>query len=261
MNRGVPALTPVILKMRDQMELSEARMVQQKVAAALAAFIHTNDDPAAKSNGEVDAKGDRIESIEPGQIGYLNIGEDITFSSPPNATGGNEFNISMVKEIAVGVNLPYHMLADDLSEANYSSYRAGMVVFKRLVEQDQEQTVIPMLCQPIWDAFCRYGEAAGLWPAGPYNAVWTAPRFELIDPLKEIEAMKNGMRIGVMSLGDCIASLGWDPDEKIQEIASWTKRLASLGIVLDSDPSVTSGNGISQGSSTAKVPASGTQVQ
>ena len=46
--------------------------------------------------------------------------------------------------IAAGFRVPYAMMTGDLSQANFSSTRAGLNEFRRMVEQIQWQTVIPM---------------------------------------------------------------------------------------------------------------------
>lgn len=65
---------------------------------------------------------------------------------------------------------------------------------------------MPGLCQPVWARFVTAAQAAGHLPASTAIAAeWTAPRFEAVDPLKDIEADILAVRAGVMTLKEAIA--------------------------------------------------------
>ena len=72
---------------------------------------------------------------------------------------------------------------------------------------------------------------------------WTAPKFEMIDPLKDAQADTLMIRNGTLLLEDAIASHGYDPKKQLQKIADSNQRLDDLKIILDSDPRQTAKSG------------------
>ncbi|NKF15295.1 phage portal protein, partial [Rhizobium phaseoli] len=75
--------------------------------------------------------------------------------------------------IAAGFRVPYELLTGDLSQVNYSSIRAGLVEFRRMIGAVQWQLFIPMFCQPVWDWFCEAAWAAGQLPSPQIPVEWS----------------------------------------------------------------------------------------
>jgi capsid protein len=73
-------------------------------------------------------------------------------------------------------------------------------------------------------------------PEGTIKAEWTAPRFEAVDPLKDVQADILAVRAGLMTLKEAIARQGYDPAQVLAEIGETNTQLDRLGIVLDTDP-------------------------
>ena len=63
---------------------------------------------------------------------------------------------------AVGAGLTYDQVSGDLTQANYSSLRAGKIEFRRLCEQVQYGMLIPMLVRPVAEQFHAHGALRGL---------------------------------------------------------------------------------------------------
>jgi len=104
------------------------------------------------------------------------------------------------------------------------------------MEALQWQVLIPTLCTPVWRAFVTTAQAVGRLPAGDFGVEWTAPRFEAVDPLKDVKADVMAVRAGAMTLKEMIARNGYDPAEVLREIAETNALLDRFGLVLDSDP-------------------------
>ena len=79
-------------------------------------------------------------------------------------------------------------------------------------------------------------QAIGTLPDGDIEAEWTAPRFEAVDPLKDVQADILAVRAGLMTLKEAIARQGYDPAQVLAEIGETNSQLDRLGIVLDTDP-------------------------
>ena len=234
--RGVPWFAPVILKMRDLDEYDDAELVRKKIEACFAAFVTGSDDEETLGRATSDANGRRIESFEPGMIEYLSPGKDVKFATPSHAGGYGEYMRVQLHAIAAGVGLTYELLTGDLSQVNYSSIRAGLIEFRRRMEALQWQLLVPGLCRPVWQRFVATSQAIGALPDEIIDAEWTAPRFEAVDPLKDIQADILAVRAGLMTLKEAVARQGYDPAHVLAEIAATNGELDALGIILDTDP-------------------------
>ena len=234
--RGVPWFAPVILKLRDLDEYDDAELVRKKIEACFAAFVTGADDEetlgaaASRRRGpqgrELRARHDRIPRPRQGR----------EVRHPVHAGGYAEYMRVQLHAIAAGVGLTYELLTGDLSQVNYSSIRAGLLEFRRRMEALQWQLLVPGLCRPVWQRFVATAQAIGALPAGTIEAEWTAPRFEAVDPLKDIQADILAVRGGLMTLKEAIARQGYDPAHVLAEIGTTNAELDALGIVLDTDP-------------------------
>ena len=139
-------------------------------------------------------------------IEYLEPGRDVKFASPSASGGYAEYMRLQLHAIAAGVGLTYELLTGDLSQVNYSSIRAGLIEFRRRMEALQWQLLVPGLCQPVWRRFVLAAQAAGKLPDGDIGCDWTAPRFEAVDPMKDIQADILAVRAGVMTLKEAISA-------------------------------------------------------
>jgi capsid protein len=147
--------------------------------------------------------------------------------------------------------VPYELLTGDLSQVNYSSIRAGLVEFRRMIDAVQWQLFIPMCCAPLWRWFTEAAWAAGLIPTPEVAVEWSPPKFEAVDPQKEATAQLLAIRSGTMTLAEVIARQGRNPDAVLAEIAATNAKLDALGLVLDSDPRKVTKTGILQGANAA----------
>lgn len=241
--RGIPWLTPVILKGRDLADLEESILLKAKVEACFAAYRKLNSPVANLAQAkrvETQSDGTRrqIESISPGTITDLYPGEEIGAIQP---TGGMAFDSIMINTwmaLAAGAGLTYDQMTGDLRQANYSSLRAGKIEFRRLLEQFQWLTIAPMFLDAVWTRFIQTAVDAGALPyrVHGYPVDWIMPANEPIDPLKDLQADILAVRSGRMTWATFVASWGYEPGAQLDEIAKWQSDLDARNIVLDSDP-------------------------
>ena len=253
--RGVPWFAPVILKLRDLDDYDDAELVRKKIEACFAAFFTGSDDEETLGRASADTDGRRLESFEPGMIEYLAPGKDVKFATPSHAGGYGEYMRVQLHAIAAGVGLTYELLTGDLSQVNYSSIRAGLLEFRRRMEALQWQLLVPGLCRPVWQRFVATAQAIGALPEGTIDAEWTAPRFEAVDPLKDIQADILAVRAGLMTLREAIARQGYDPAHVLAEIGTTNAELDRLGIVLDTDPRKATKTGAAKPAADSREPS------
>jgi len=118
------------------------------IEACFVAFVLSADDGDPLGDASKDADGRRIEAFEPGMVEYLPAGRDVKFGQPAASAGYAEYMRVQLHAVAAAVGLTYELLTADLSQVNYSSIRAGLLEFRRRIEQLQWQVFIPALCRP-----------------------------------------------------------------------------------------------------------------
>lgn len=257
--RGVPWLSPVMLPLRDLDEWREAALVKAKVEACFSAAITRVDgDTAPIMPSSTDRDGNRVEALEPGMMVYLQPGEDVRPIAPSTNTSFEPFALAQLLGIATGVGLTYDQITGDLRQANYSSLRAGKIEFRRLLEQIQFQTVIPMAAEPVWRWFVEAAMTAGLLPGNDpaeYAADWIPPRNEPIDPLKDVEADIQAVRAGFVPPRAIVQGYGWPAQAVIDDQKAWAEALDAAGVASDADPRRAAGGGTAAPADLAPVAA------
>jgi capsid protein len=117
-----------------------------------------------------------------------------------------------------------------LSQVNYSSIRAGIVEFRRIVEAIQWQLVIPVFCQPIWDWFSEAAYVAGLVPTPRIAVNWSPPRFEYLNPLDDARADLMMMRMGANCCRASSAAMIYDACRNRRDERQIDARISSTAI-------------------------------
>jgi capsid protein len=100
-----------------------------------------------------------------------------------------------------------------------------------------------MFCNPVWRAFVDTAYAAGRIPEPDYRCEWHPPRFETVDPMKEAEALRTNIRLGVVSWSQAVSSYGNDPEEQRAAIVEDNKANDAAGFVHDGDARNRTANG------------------
>lgn len=258
--RGIPWGAPVLRKMRDFDDYEFAEIIRKKMEAAAVGVVTGEDDAEIPLTGSTksllsDARGNPIEQFEPGLFVFLRGGKDVKFNSPASVGGYAEYQKASVKTIAAGYRLPYELVSGDLSEVNYSSMRAGLIEFRRLVRAMQWQMVIPQFLQPAWDWFCEAAYLAGEIDSPDVPVEWDTPKFEWVDPYKDALAEVLAIRAGTRTWQEVVAEHGRNPDDVLAEIALFNAKIDKLGIILDTDPRQTTVKGVAQKMDPAAVDA------
>ena len=242
-NRGVTWFSSVMMRMHDMDDYDLSELIRKKMESTFTAFI-TGAPKQDTFGDEKDPNGRTIEAVEPGQITYLEPGEDVKFGAPASVSGYAEYADLHLHAIAAGLGLTYELLTGDLSKVNYSSIRAGLIEYRRWVEYMQNLVIIPCLCRPVWDRFLATTQASGMFGNDRIRLQWTPPQFESVDPVKDITAEILAVRNGLMSPQTAIARQGYDPDVVMTQFSEMYKLWDLLKIVVDLDARQTTKNGL-----------------
>jgi lambda family phage portal protein len=248
--RDVSWLAPVLTRLRDLGDYEAALLMKAKIEACLAAVVSEDGDEAmtGPASGLLrDAQGRTVESFEPGMILYRRGMGSVEVVNPSGGGSHAAFARRALEASAVGTGLTYDQVAGDLTQANYSSLRAGKIEFRRLCEQVQYGMLIPMLVRPIADRFHQQGALLGLWGAEvPDGLSHVPPAHEMIDPLKDTTALIAQVRAGFVPQPEAVGAFGYDFSQVVEMMREANALLDEAGISLDTDPRRVAKSGAAQ---------------
>lgn len=246
--RGVPftlasMATLAILDLFDDAELERKR-----VAALFGAFIErpTTDDQDSplgiRTVANFDATIDNTPVMEPGATIDLNPGEKVSFSTPVDVGNSYEaFQYRNLLRAAAGLTIPYANMTGDLKSVNYGSIRAGLLTFRRRIAALQRNILIFQLNRKVWNRWLDEAVLAGEVDISPAEYLqrrrelirvnWTPPRWDWIDPLRDIQAEKLAVDNHFKPRSSVVTEQAFDPVEVDEAIQADQAREQALGNV------------------------------
>jgi lambda family phage portal protein len=179
--------------------------------------------------------------MEPGSLIPLPPGADIQFSDPADPGDYGAYTKTHIRAIASGLGLPYELVSGDLEGVTYSSIRAGLVEFRRRIEQVQHTVLVHQFCRPVWERFVRLAVLAGHLPAAGFDrdpsaflaCDWLPPKWDWVDPLKDARAEIEQIKAGLKSRSQSIAERGYDAEDVDAAIAADREREKRLGLTME----------------------------
>jgi lambda family phage portal protein len=194
---------------------------------------------------ESDERGDPLMPLEPGQLQILEDGEDITFSTPADVGGSYEaFQYRTLLQVSAALGMPYANVTADMVKANYSNTRAALLEFRRRIEAFQHSVMVYQFCRVVWVRWLDTAvlSKAILLPKYEQNrrdylgCNWLPPRWDWVDPLKDIKAEIEAINAGLKSRSQAISERGYDAAMVDKEIAADKAREEALGIHFSNQP-------------------------
>lgn len=244
--RGIPHILSSIIVTAIHDSYNDGELERKRTASLFGAFI-TSDAPEEDSplvEGEKQADADGVANgvaLEPGATVKLEPGEDVKFAEPADVGGNYEaFQYRNFLARAAGMGVPYADMTGDLRQSSYGSQRGGMITFKRSIEPDQHAIMVFQFCRPIWKRFINDAILVGAitvalaaFQARPRDflrAKWITPKWDWIDPLKDLMAEVLAVKAGFKARSDVIEAMGDDPEETDARIAADKAREERLGL-------------------------------
>jgi len=240
--RGPSWFAPVLLRFKDFDEYEDATLMKQKIAACLAVITSSQDGLGAPLGTADDTQTPEWDSLEPGMIKRIAAGDAITVVDPPSVGEYADYAKTSLRAIATGLGVTYEDLTGDYAGMPFSAARMSRLRHWARVEDWRWRTLIPQFCDPAWRWAMEVAQVMGL-PEVPV-AEWTAPPAPMIDPVNEGLAYQRNIRTGLQSLPEVLRERGMDPVAVMSEFAASNRLLDELGIVLDSDPRMTTQQGL-----------------
>ena len=230
----------MLLRLHELDQFEDAALVKAKVAALFTGFITDPDGTVGGLSG-TNTSGVLTVGMEPGSLIPLPPGADIRFSTPAEHDAYAPFVKNHLRAVAAGMGLPYELVSGDLEGVTYSSIRAGLIEFRRRIEQLQHNIVVHQFCRPVWERFVRLAVLAGELPVRDFEnnssaylgCEWLPPKFDYVDPKKDVEAEILAIESGLKSRAQAIAERGFDAEQVDAEIAADKERADELGLCFD----------------------------
>lgn len=256
--RGVPELSTVLMRLKSLDNFDDAVLFRQEVSNLFAGFV-TKQSPSAQGLDPVtgqpatyDSDGSPLVSLEPGTMQELLPGEEVQFSSPPDA--GQNYEAFMRQQLLAAfasVGIPYEIATGDIRNISDRALRVVVNEFHRAIEQFQWNTFIHQFCRPVWAAWTDAVALSGVIPMPDYfknrrlyqRVRWVPQGWPYFNPVQDIKAKKDQRRAGLISRRGIILAQGDDPDEVEREILEEDKFADDNGLVFDTDARKTTANG------------------
>lgn len=248
--RGVSRLAAVGLTLRDIADIEDAKRLQEKVAACVA-LIREKAEGSGQSPltgvSELNPNGGPdLQSIRPGMIMDLAAGEKAHSFTPPPSQGGVDFIRQQLAAVSASM-VPYHLVTGDVSQANYSSLRAAMMGLWALLDDDQQNIIIPLLCRPAFERqMRRLALETGDMRLLEVRAQWALPVRRHVDPIKDLMAEVLEIRAGLKLLSKALAERGVNGEEHLAQIKAINDLIDQLGLALETDPRRLTDSGVLQ---------------
>lgn len=232
--RGISALASIIARTRDLMLYEDAELARKNLESRLGVIV--SGDPELLSNAVDPATGDPA-ALTTGHLGDLPSGGITSIPaglSPtliqPHAVGGHvEYCKHALHLIAAGLGVPYESMTGDMREVNYSSARIRQIEFRRDIEQEQWLTLVPVLCERLWQWFIDAAVLSGQLPRPEYGVDWATPRWDYVNPKQDIDSECQAIAFGLMSPSESLRRRGYDPAHVFAEIGADFNTLREAG--------------------------------
>ena len=249
--RGVPILAPVLARLKSLDDFDDAVLFRQEVANLFAGFIRKpvpEDpvvDPVTGAPIQTDVDGfTPMVGLEPGTMQELLPGEEVDFSSPPDA--GNAYPDFMRQQLlatAAGAGLPYELLTGDLHNVNDRVIRVVLNEFRRRIEQRQFGIFVHQFCRPVRAAWLDMAMLAGVIELPDYarqrraylRTRWVPQGWSYLHPVQDVQARRMEVRAGFTSRSEVALRQGYDAELIDSENAADNARADGLGLSYDSD--------------------------
>ncbi|WP_324710106.1 phage portal protein [Pseudomonas citronellolis] len=249
--RGVPRLAPVLLRLKSLDNYDDAVLFRQEVANLFAGFITRPRqdsppvlDPTTGKPPEIDRDGVPMVGLEPGTMQELLDGEEVTFSTPPDA-GNNyvDFMRQQLMAAAVGVDLPYELLTGDMGDISDRTLRVLLNEFRRRIEQVQFSVYVFQLCRPVRAAWLDTAFLSGAITLPGYTARrreylrtrWIPQGWAYIHPVQDVQGKLLEIGGGLASRSEHVLRTGYDAEQIDQENADDNARAERLGLHYTTD--------------------------
>ncbi len=236
--RGVTWLARTMVDVQDVAGYDEAVILGARAGANQLGFVEWSDAAAPIVNPGDDRTPRKYE-LNPATVTELDPGQHFNGFDPsqPHAVY-SDFTRTILRRMASGLGISYESLSNDLSAANYSSARVGLMIERELWKLLQKWWVRSML-HPVYQSWLETAFLTGVLdlPGGDwrqYAAVKWVPRgWPWVDPKNDVEASEKELALGLNSHTRLAQERGRDFYELLEERAAEQEAADTAGVSID----------------------------
>src|SRR3990167_8730168 len=251
LSRGYPWIHSGAQRLKMLAGYEEAALEAARGAACKHEYLEQILDPNAPtpeySGDATDADGNILSDIEPGTRELLPRGVKVTAIDPayPHSEHSN-FITSVLGGFCAGRGVSRLTLTGDLTQANYSSMRAGLLperdlwpVLQSCWIQDVESDIfLEALRMSLLKGAVKLANGSAL-PAARFEKLarpnFMGRRWPWVDPAKDQDANATALAQRITSRFEVIGAQGGDVDDTFRNIARVQKLAKKHGITLPED--------------------------
>lgn len=235
-SRGEPIFHAILQDIHDLDLLLLASLKRVQIAACLAAFIKS----PMPMNQVVDATAEKYgykldQDLEPGMIFKLYPDEELQTLLPNFPTPELEpFIIMLARRIGAALGVSWQVVLRDFSKSTYSSARSDLLETRQTYVGLQTwfiEKCLRWLWRAVMEDARLRGDTrlAGVADAELEAVRWYGDGWKWVDPLKEVQAVRLELILGITTLDEVWMELGKDPDEQWKKLEEQEKRLEAMG--------------------------------
>jgi lambda family phage portal protein len=239
--RGITAFDTTIPHARDLYELLQMEKMAVKWASAQTGVI-TKQDPSMpdwKAGDSTTARGTPIEAVEAGKLHRLLPGEQVTpfpGSNRPSATF-NGFIVTLVREMANGLNLPFSFVWD-LSVLGGATARLETAMTQRAFARHQNLLVEQVLTKIKNAVLTRAMAFKQIPPIPTYRmGKWQFPAHITADVGYQTAADLQMLSAGLKTRSDIYGEMGLDFEDQsrilAREVQFYQRLAAETGVPIE----------------------------
>jgi len=219
---GLPWCVSAITRLRQLGAFEEAAVIAARIGAGKMGFFTKglgSNGQTGSWTGETNSQGNAVIEGNPGTYEELPEGWDLKMADPayPNIETG-DFRKCLLRGIATSLGMSYTTIGNDLESVSFSSSRVG------LFEEREGWKAVQMFMdesfkEPVFGDFLSMAIMSGEvdLPLGKFDKfnrpVFKARRWALLDPLKEIQALKTAIALRVGTRRGFIEEQGGDIED------------------------------------------------
>ena len=221
-----------------------AELTKARIASSIVMSIESDpNQPAEEYQGDgLNVDGSKAVDIGFGKAVEMPTGQHMKNNTPEHDPQFEPFIKNSNRQIASGMNVAYHKLANDLAGINYSSGRLGELEERDFWMEMQAHFVDDVL-EPVYDTWLSAGL---LWGAIDLSIAdkkrftgaavkWEPRRWAWIDPLKDVQANTLLVQNGFDTHEHILNSQGYDLNETYERLAAEQELADDLGLALGTD--------------------------
>jgi lambda family phage portal protein len=235
-SRGITRFAAAVARLRDLAIYEDAELARKQNEALFSVIVSGDATDFAIPGAGESMSAAQTRANQLGDLGELRgggvfsaNGQSITVAAPHATPGYTDTVRAHLYAVAAACGVTYEMLTGDLSQVNFSSSRIGQLEFRRLAEQRRWQVLIPMMLDRVWSAFVSAASTSGAIAEEDAAVEWTVPRWQYIQPDKEVKADLDEIRGGLSSISEKLRQRGYQPEAVFGELGRDYQALRKAG--------------------------------